>query len=80
LSGWADSKAKFTWNSFTLIYIHAFSCVNILEKSRFTCQIPGAFFTWVTPSFPDGSTAQLFGADNTLKLTCTHVIFNAPVK
>ena len=78
---WLDNLTLFcqncTWNCFTLIDVHALSRVDVLKESGFAGQISGTFFARMTPSFTDGGTAQLFGADHTLQLAGAHVILDS---
>ncbi len=68
---------NYTWNGFAFIDVHALSRVDVLKESGFAGQISGTFFARMTPSFPDGGAAELFGADHTLQLAGAHVVLDS---
>ena len=58
--------AILTWNSFTLVDVHALARVHVLEESGLARQVVGTLLAGVTPGLTDGGAAELLGANDTL--------------
>ena len=51
--------------------------MDVLQHALVAVELVGALFARMTPSFADGSAAELLGADDSLQLALAHVVADA---
>ena len=60
-----------TWNSFTLVYVHALARVHVLEEAGPALQLVGTVLAGMPPGLAYGGAAQLASTHHTLQLSST---------